>query len=533
MLDDSYIWIVILGGISSFFAAMGIGANDVANAFATSVGSRALTIKQAVIIAGVFECLGAILMGSHVADTIRKGIADYKCFEETPELLMYGCMCVMIAVGLWLFLASYYEMPVSTTHSCVGGMIGMTLAIKGGSCVKWYAAKETFPYVGGVSGIILSWFISPIMSAIIAGLIFYVTRLFVLRHKNSFNRTFLSMPFYVGLTLMLNTFFIIYKGAKGLGLNKIDINVSLGIAFGIGIFSGLIVIPFIPYMKRKVEERMKNKNIQNNGDLEIEIEELSENKNELREKENKKENKIITSLSPRVNSKNKLKSGLRYLHKSLNYDLDSDIVSDERVSEIHNDAEKFDENTEAGFKYLQIFTAVCDSFSHGANDVANAIGPFAAIFLIWSNGEIQKKAEMEGNAYWILALGGIGIVFGLLTYGYKIIRAIGIKICKITPSRGFAIELGTATVIIIGSRLGIPLSTTHCQIGGTMGVASLENFRKCSGLNCSVVGKSILGWFLTLIFVGGTTALFVSMGIYAPSVIQPQCVAPIVNATAA
>ena len=140
---------------------------------------------------------------------------------------------------------------------------------------------------------------------------------------------------------------------------------------------------------------------------------------------------------------------------------------------------------------------------------------------------------MEGNAYWILALGGIGIVFGLLTYGYKIIRAIGIKICKITPSRGFAIELGTATVIIIGSRLGIPLSTTHCQIGGTMGVASLENFRKCSGLNCSVVGKSILGWFLTLIFVGGTTALFVSMGIYAPSVIQPQCVAPIVNATAA
>ena len=176
MLDNSYIWIVILGGISSFFAAMGIGANDVANAFATSVGSRALTIKQAVIIAGVFECLGAILMGSHVADTIRKGIADYKCFEESPELLMYGCMCVMIAVGLWLFLASYYEMPVSTTHSCVGGMIGMTLAIKGGSCVKWYATKETFPYVGGVSGIILSWFISPIISAIIAGLIFYVTR---------------------------------------------------------------------------------------------------------------------------------------------------------------------------------------------------------------------------------------------------------------------------------------------------------------------------------------------------------------------
>ena len=367
------------------------------------------------------------------------------------------------------------------------------------------------------------------MSAIIAGFIYYITRLLVLRHKDSFKRVFASMPIYVGLTLLLNAFFIIYKGAKGLGLDKMDLSVAVGIAVGTGVFSGLLVIPFIPRMRKKVEENFKSK-VEIKDVNEVEMAEIKTEQSEQLEQPQQ-----IQSLSPRRTNKNKnkLKSGIEYLQKSLNYDLDQDIVSDNRVNEIHADAEKFDDKTEEGFKYLQIFTAICDSFSHGANDVANAIGPFAAIFLIWSNGEIRKKAEMEGNAYWILGLGGLGIVIGLISYGYKIIRAIGIKICKITPSRGFAIELGTSTVVIIGSRLGIPLSTTHCQIGGTMGVASLENFRKCSGLNCKVVGKSILGWFLTLIFVGCTTALFVSMGIYAPSVIQNNCVANIVNATAA
>ena len=159
-----YQGIVIVGGFFSFFAAMGIGANDVANAYATAVGSKALTIKQAVVLASVFETGGAILMGSHVSKTIRKGIADYECFDGDEAPLMYGCMSVCLCVGLWLFVASKYEMPVSTTHSCVGGMIGMTVAIKGVRCVNWYEEKEYFPYVGGVSGIILSWFISPIFS---------------------------------------------------------------------------------------------------------------------------------------------------------------------------------------------------------------------------------------------------------------------------------------------------------------------------------------------------------------------------------
>ena len=151
MIDQVYLWIVIVGGCASFFASMGVGANDVANAFATSVGSKTLTIKQAMIIASICECSGAILMGSHVAETIRKGISDYKCFVDAPAVLMYGCMCVLFAVGIWLFIASYFEMPVSTTHSCVGGMIGMTIVAAGPNCVIWYEYKETFPYYKGRS----------------------------------------------------------------------------------------------------------------------------------------------------------------------------------------------------------------------------------------------------------------------------------------------------------------------------------------------------------------------------------------------
>ena len=189
-----------------------------------------------------------------------------------------------------------------------------------------------------------------------------------------------------------------------------------------------------------------------------------------------------------------------------------------RIIELHNNAEKFDNRTEEVFKYLQIFTAICDSFSHGANDVANSIGPFAAIFTIWKVGRVEEDSVMDENAYWILSIGGIGISLGLLLYGYKIMIAIGTKLCKITPSRGVAIELGSALVVIIGSRLKIPLSTTHCQVGATIGIGLLEDAKKCSGINCKVFAKIILGWFLTLIIVGVTTALLVAQGIYGPSI---------------
>lgn len=504
MLD--YLWIVIAGGITSFTAAMGIGANDVANAFASSIGSRALTVKSAVVIASIFECAGAILMGSHVTKTIRKGIADYECFEDSPDIFIYGCFSVLISVTLWLFLASYFEMPVSTTHSCVGGMIGMTMLAGGTDCVIWYKETDSFPYVGGVLGIVLSWFLSPIFSAIVAGSIFFITRLTVLRRENSFNKSYVLLPLLVGITLLLNSFFIIYKGGKGIGLDDISESTAILISLGIGLVSGLAIVPFIPSLKSRVEQRF----VDNNS---------PERKCILN-------NEIIIT-----DDMSKCEKCITHIRNNINYDIRGEIVNNERVKDIHDNSEKFDERTEESFKYLQIFTAICDSFSHGANDVANAIGPYAAIVSIYMNdGDLGKKVDMSVHAYWILSMGGIGITFGLLLYGYKIIKAIGVKLCCITPSRGYSIELGSATIIIIGSRLGIPLSTTHCQVGATMGVAALDDLKKCSGINWRIAFKVFAGWIITLVVVGSTSALITAQGIYAPSK-NLECVDNYLNIT--
>lgn len=467
-----YEWIVIVGGCFSFFAAMGIGANDVANAFATSIGSKALTEKKAVVIAIICETSGAILMGSRVSETIRKGIADYKCFEDNPDVFMYGCMWVCFSVGLWLFVASYFEMPVSTTHSCVGGMIGMTIALGGQQCVIWYESKPTFPYIGGVSGIVISWVLSPLFSGLIASFIFYIMRLTVLRYDFKTKRVNIAYPIIIGGTTTLNIFFIIYKGAKGLKLDKISLELALGIAFGSGTFVSILTILFVPLIKTRII-----KNLEKKDDIELK------------------------TIEDRM--------------KILSIKSEKELL---RVKYLHNNAEKFDEKTEEGFKCLQIFTAICASFSHGANDVANAIGPFAAIYTIWKVGTVEKNSVMDDNAIWILTIGGIGISFGLALYGYKIIYALGEKLCKITPSRGVAIELSSALIILTGSRLKIPLSTTHCQVGGTIGVGILENYKTCEGINCKILGKTILGWVLTLVIVAGSTGLLVSQGIYAPSI---------------
>tara|TARA_B000000475_G_scaffold265228_1_gene253582 strand:- start:636 stop:2186 length:1551 start_codon:yes stop_codon:yes gene_type:complete len=512
-----YVWIIVTGGIFSFIAAMGIGANDVANAYATSVGSKSLTVKQAVFLATIFESSGAILMGSHVTKTIRKGIADYECFEDDPGALMYGCMCVCLSVAMWLFIASMYEMPVSTTHSCVGGMIGMTMVLKGPNCVTWYEPKDTFPYIGGVSGIILSWIISPLFSAIISGAFYGIIRETILRSKNSFNRTTYLFPILIGFTITLNSFFIIYKGAKGLGLDDTPFNTAAALSFGIGGGCSILIIPFANIIKKNILSKTGSTiDLDNIGDdtvFDIENKNI-ENKNI--------ENKNIENKN--IEIKNTTCCNIiDYVNNNLNKNVDSIVKDNEKVNNIHTNAEKFHANTEEYFKSLQIFTAICCSFSHGANDVANAIGPFAAIYMIGRDGAVIKAVEMGTDAYWMLGFGGVGISIGLLLYGYKIMYAIGLKLCKITPSRGVAIELASAFVIITGSRLEIPLSTTHCQVGATIGVAALEDPKNCSGINWTVVGKTFTGWILTLVIVGSTTALLTAQGTYAPELGTSDC----------
>jgi len=475
-----YLWIPITGGIFALIASMGIGSNDAANAFATSVGSKALTLKQAVGLAAVFETGGAILMGNHVTDTIRKGIADYECFEHDPELLAYGCMWVVAAVAGWLFIASYFEMPVSTTHSCVGGMIGMTIALKGANCVIWSKSVDTFPYVGGVGGIVLSWFISPVFSGIIASGIYLINRFFVLRKPFNYKRLTIMYPCLVGFTLIINSFFIIYKGAKGLGLNKIDVREAFAISFGIGTAGALITAPFISKLCKYVE------------------------------------NKFTTSSSIELST--------TFENNKTEYNINSNKELSTVVN-IHNRAESFNPKIEETYKYLQVFSAICDSFSHGANDVANSIGPFAAIYVIYRDGgTLSKKNDLGDDAYWILAGGGVGIAIGLLVYGKRIIHALGDKLCKITPSRGTCVELGSALVIITGSRLKIPLSTTHCQVGAEVGVALCEKHR-FQAINKKILFKTLFGWVITCVFVGIVSGVLTAQGVYShsPKLLNNTC----------
>lgn len=474
-----YTWIIIGGGIFAIFASMGIGANDAANAFATSIGSKSLTTRNAVILACIFEASGAILMGNRVSDTIRKGIANHECFEDEPYVLMYGCMWVCFSVGLWLFLASKYEMPVSTTHSCVGAMIGMTMVIKGPECVIWYEEKEYFPYIGGVGGIVISWVISPLFSSVVSFLLFGGLRNVLLRSSRSFENSLYVFPLIVGSTITLNTFYIVYKGASGIGLDEMSIGEVVSWSFGLGGISTLAMIP----LTKKYQNYIINSQV-------IEQEQESASSDQDIEDVELKESRIF----------------------------DNDGLENDTVLEIHKNAEVFDASTEELFKGLQIFTAICSSFSHGANDVANAIGPFSTMYIIYKNGKVDEKNDLGDDAYWILAAGGVGISVGLAIYGYKIIQAIGVKLCKITPSRGICIELASALVIITGSRLEIPLSTTHCQVGATLGVAILEDTRNFSGINYKILYKTLFGWVATIIVVSLSTSILVSQGVYSPEV---------------
>jgi len=266
--------------------------------------------------------------------------------------------------------------------------------------------------------------------------------------------------------------------------------IAIGIALGIGVLCAVVCIPFYQMIRKKVTEEFKDGGVSQ--------EEQAPAKKEASDEE------APTSVGGKM---------MKAMMTSLDNDPHSAITTDAKVAAIHDNAEKFDPKTEAVFRYIQIFTAICDSFAHGANDVANAMGPFMGIYGIYKTGKASKKVDTDDDGYWILFLGGVSISLGLLLYGYKIMRAIGVKLAVITPSRGFAIELGAAIVIIMGSYLGLPLSTTHCQVGATTGVALLEGGK---GINGFVLLKTAVGWVITLIVAGIGGGFLVAQAIHAP-----------------
>jgi sodium-dependent phosphate transporter len=496
MFDD-YLWIVVVGGIGAFWAAFGIGANDAANAFASSVGSKALSLGQAVIIASIFEFGGSVLIGSQVTDTIRKKIIDVDEFKETPELLMLGMLAVVISVAVWLILASYLELPVSTTNSTVAGVIGVGLVHGGFDSIVWYeydSEKDFLSKFKGVVPIFASWIISPILAALFGAGLYWVSRKFVMRNRNSLKRSYIFFPVLVTITIAVNIYFIIYKGFKrNVDGEKLadklgDGNISL-IAWISGIAVGAVVyLLFVKWLKK-----------------------FHENWDEKRQEEQNR-SQVEVDIPSNTNRGGMMRRVRSFYKKLFSKDLHNPVLeANPDVQAIHDNAEKFDEKTEHTFSFIQVFTACADSFSHGANDVANSIGPFAAIWSIYDTMEVSSKADVP---IWILCLGGAGIVIGLTLYGANLIKALGIKLSKITPSRGYSIELSSSIVVIIGSIYGVPLSTTHIQVGSTTGVALLDGKK---GFNKWVLARVVFGMVSTMIFVASLSGAIYSFGSYSPN----------------
>jgi inorganic phosphate transporter, PiT family len=411
--------LIAMAAIVGFLMAWGIGANDVANAMGTSVGSKALTIKQAILIAMVFEFAGAYLAGGEVTSTIRKGIIDSAYFVDTPELLVYGMIASLFAAGIWLVIASWLGWPVSTTHSIIGAIVGFAAVGVSAEAVEW--AK-----VGGVVG---SWVITPAISGIIAYIIFMSAQRLIFDTDNPFASAKRYVPFYMALAGFVMSLVTIKKGLKhvGLGMGTAEgFALAIGLAVVVGV-AGKLVINRIK-MDKEANRRMQ-------------------------------------------------------------------FASVEKV-----------------FAILMVVTACCMAFAHGSNDVANAIGPLAAVVsVVQSDGQIASKAAL---AWWILPLGAVGIVMGLALFGSRVMATIGQGITHLTPSRGFAAELAAASTVIIASGTGLPISTTQTLVGAVLGVGMA---RGIAALNLGVVRNIVISWVVTLPVGAALSIMFFFMlkGIFA------------------
>jgi PiT family inorganic phosphate transporter len=390
---------IILAALFGIFMAWGIGANDVANAMATSVGSKALTIKQAILVAAVFEFLGAVLAGGEVTSTIRKGIVDAGLLGDQPELLIYGMLASLLAAGTWLLVASRNGWPVSTTHSIIGAIVGFAAVGIGIDAVQW----------GQVGTIVISWVVSPATAGIIAFLIYMSVQKLILTQEDPLEKAKRYVPVYIFLAAFTITLVTILKGLKHVGLEISLTNsyfLAVGIAVAIAIFGTLIINRIEPDPKAEKEQH---------------------------------------------------------------------FYTVERV-----------------FAVLMVVTACGMAFAHGSNDVANAIGPLAAVISVAQSGIVGAESSLP---IWVLIIGGGGIVVGLATFGVHVIATVGKKITQLTPSRGFAAELAAATTIVIASGTGIPISTTHTLVGAVLGVGLA---RGIEAIDLRVVGRIFVSWVVTI-----------------------------------
>lgn len=401
LFSPEVLFFVALAG--ALYMAWNIGANDVANAFGTSVGSGALTFKRALVLAAIFEFSGAFFVGSQVADTVKGNIVDPSTFINNPSLLALGMLSALLASSLWLNIATYFGQPVSTTHAIIGAVIGFGVVSNGLGCVQWHKLGR----------IAASWFVSPLAGALLAFIIYMAIRRFVLKNRNPAERAKIAIP--IGSAMIVSiVFFSVLHEFGGRLFSKTPPGELLAYTIGAAVVSSVIVALLVRLV-------------------------------------------VVSHVEKR-----------------------DAATAEEQYALV-----------ERWFGYLQIGTACYMSFAHGANDVANAIGPLAG-FMEAAKGAVTMKAQIPS---WVLAVGGVGIVLGLATYGAKVMEAVGKKITEVTPTRGFSAEFGTATTVLVCSLMGLPISTTFVLVGAVMGVGLARGF---GAIDLRVIRSIFASWVVTI-----------------------------------
>jgi PiT family inorganic phosphate transporter len=385
-------WILVCGIAAGLYMAWNIGANDVANAMAASVGAKAITLRQAVVIAGILDFVGAAFIGGHVTNAIRKNIVDPSVLSD-PHTVSLGLLAALLSAAFWVFFATWRHLPVSTTHAVVGAMIGFGLIAGGPSVIRWLK----------VMAIVLSWILSPFIASLMAYLTFRFIRNRILSRTDLFEKALKWTPFFAGMT-----FFVI--------ILSFLLKTPLGKTLDITLTESLLLASLVSLVLGVISRRVIEKTVFSRGE----------------------------------------------------------------------------EGVEQIFRRLQLLTACYVAFAHGANDVANAMGPLAGIYIIYATHSVNPEVSVP---FFLLALGGVGIAFGVITWGYRVIETMGSKITTLTNTRGFAVDFSTATTVLLASKLGMPVSTTHAAVGAVVGVGLAGGVE---AVNFRVVWKIFLYWLVTL-----------------------------------
>lgn len=439
-----------------FYMAWNIGANDVANAMGTSVGSKALTLKKAVGLAAILEFSGAFLFGSHVSETIQKGIIDPSVFSSDPTLFILGMMGALLATGILLQIASYLGLPISTTHALVGAVVGFGLVIGGAEAIFW----------SKIGSIAASWILSPVLSGTVSYFLFGLVQRKILYALNPIEATQKLLPFLVFSCVFVIFISLFYDGIP-------QLNTELHPAALVSLSASVGLIAF--FLSHRSVQKISSPQLETaSGFHPAQAVSLQKALHHLRR--------------AHLSNRNEPYAG-QFSHVLSEVKTLADTVK-KNTSFTHSHTEY--QSVEKLFIVLQILSACLIAFAHGANDVANAIGPVAAVISALKTHSLTAEAYVPS---WLLALGGGGIVLGLATWGWRVIETIGKKITELTPTRGFCAEFGAAITILLASKMGLPISSTHALVGAVLGVGLNRGLQ---ALNLKMVKEIVISWIVTI-----------------------------------